>query len=314
MGWDTACDAAPWGGTPLVTRPCALSFGLWCKGRLMYSKTRQVKKVEVNEPTFQPALSEKTHMIAEARRSKQPQSLQMQLHVTPPTDVKLEGVRRELRDREMAECTFSPAINNRGQAGRVSNRRYMQEMEKRKMEKKCQPSWSSIQDRELQECTFKPTINTSKSYKTNFKPTARHKGEEKVVERLKAAQQERDRVSTMKDIRYIEDVNKGWEKREKTTKAAPFNLTAKGSKRKPELYIDVQLGGGRKGRIGVCRGDQPDKLAANFARVYALDADVKKQLVALIETRIQELNDAHDGVGADSEYDALEKEAGNADA
>ena len=39
----------------------------------------------------------------------------------------------------------------------------------------------------------------------------------------------------------------------------------------PLLYVDVNLGQGRTGRIGIYRGDDPVVLAHNFATTYQLD-------------------------------------------
>ena len=46
--------------------------------------------------------------------------------------------------------------------------------------------------------------------------------------------------------------------------------------------MDVNLGPGRTGRIGLHAGDQPELLAANFARAYGLDDTMRFRLQGLI--------------------------------
>lgn len=71
----------------------------------------------------------------------------------------------------------------------------------------------------------------------------------------------------------------------------PFSFeTAKRAERKtPLLYMDVNLGPGRTGRIGLHQGDDPVQLAANFARAYQLDATMRNRLQQLIERYMTEV-------------------------
>ena len=46
--------------------------------------------------------------------------------------------------------------------------------------------------------------------------------------------------------------------------------------------MDVNLGPGRTGRIGLHQGDDPTELAANFARTYQLDGEMQARLQKLI--------------------------------
>jgi hypothetical protein len=66
-------------------------------------------------------------------------------------------------------------------------------------------------------------------------------------------------------------------------------------KRLPVMYWDVALSGGRKGRVGVCRDDDPGTLAANFARTYQLKREVEHQLRQLIAERLAGLPPASQG-------------------
>ena len=71
----------------------------------------------------------------------------------------------------------------------------------------------------------------------------------------------------------------------------PFDLLTdkRGERRHPLLYMDVNLGPGRSGRIGLHEGDDPATLAANFARAYGLDATMQVRLTALVEKYMNEV-------------------------
>ena len=63
----------------------------------------------------------------------------------------------------------------------------------------------------------------------------------------------------------------------------------RGERRHPLLYMDVNLGPGRTGRIGLHDGDDPAVLAANFARAYGLDGAMQVKLTALVEKYMTEV-------------------------
>jgi hypothetical protein len=71
----------------------------------------------------------------------------------------------------------------------------------------------------------------------------------------------------------------------------PFTFeTAKRAERKtPLLYMDVNLGPGKTGRIGLHQGDDPVQLAGNFARAYQLDTTMRDRLQQLIERYMAEV-------------------------
>jgi len=48
------------------------------------------------------------------------------------------------------------------------------------------------------------------------------------------------------------------------------------------VYVDVNVGPGKTGRIGIHKGDDPKVLAKNFARTYSLNATMKESLEKLL--------------------------------
>eukprot|EP00965_Chrysotila_dentata_P188378 6172706-Pleurochrysis_carterae.AAC.2 len=66
--------------------------------------------------------------------------------------------------------------------------------------------------------------------------------------------------------------------------------TERRAERKPPLlYMDVNLGPGKTGRIGLHEGDDPAELALNFSRTYSLDSTMRKRLQQLIERYMAEV-------------------------
>lgn len=71
----------------------------------------------------------------------------------------------------------------------------------------------------------------------------------------------------------------------------PFSFATerRAERRAPLLYMDVNLGPGRTGRIGLHLGDEPEVLALNFAKAYQLDAPMRDRLQQLIERYMAEV-------------------------
>ena len=76
--------------------------------------------------------------------------------------------------------------------------------------------------------------------------------------------------------------------------AAPFRFKEwEAEKKVPVLFMDVNLGFGKNGRIGIHEGDSPPNLAANFGKTYNLDISRIGKLTELIRHHMSE-----NGVGA----------------
>ena len=145
-------------------------------------------------------------------------------------------------------------------------------------------------EREVAECTFKPTLETGKYRPRREVSSARESalrppGYTQAVQRLRRVGEEKEQA----------DEEAEREARRRAANAGkppkPFNLQteARGERRHPLLYMDVNLGPGRTGRIGLHGDDDPPSLAANFARAYGLDAAMQLKLEGLIERYLKEV-------------------------
>ena len=70
---------------------------------------------------------------------------------------------------------------------------------------------------------------------------------------------------------------------------APFRFDEWSAKKKtPLLYMDVNLGFGKSGRIGIHDGDDPRALAVGFGRTYQLEPSRIGKLTDLILHHMQD--------------------------
>ncbi|KAL0484223.1 hypothetical protein AKO1_004778, partial [Acrasis kona] len=104
---------------------------------------------------------------------------------------------------------------------------------------------------------------------------------------MKRAQEEKQRI---KDIIENPGFSSNVDYKHKKTSFKPFNFQL--SRRletrvRALLYMDVNLGPGRTGRIGIHEGDDPKTLAKNFAASYKLDDVLTKRLEELIRDNMK---------------------------
>jgi len=72
--------------------------------------------------------------------------------------------------------------------------------------------------------------------------------------------------------------------------AKPFSfLLERRTRQPPLLFMDVNLGPGRTGRIGIHEGDDPRLLARNFATTYQLDERLTARLEDLIRQHMESM-------------------------
>lgn len=140
---------------------------------------------------------------------------------------------------------------------------------------------------ELSHCTFEPRLN--RNYEDS---TARHQdfyegvpnGFKKAVERLHKGKQQKHALKT-----ELEKVPRGenYEKNKSAGFNPPSQLERPKIKRKEVLvYVDVSIGHGRTGRIGIHKGDNAKALAHYFARTYSLNANMQESLEKLLQSYI----------------------------
>eukprot|EP01017_Pseudomicrothorax_dubius_P016654 TRINITY_DN1886_c0_g1_i2.p1 TRINITY_DN1886_c0_g1~~TRINITY_DN1886_c0_g1_i2.p1 ORF type:complete len:685 (-),score=193.71 TRINITY_DN1886_c0_g1_i2:1634-3688(-) len=192
---------------------------------------------------------------------------------------------------EMSQCTFKPSLNKTGKVNEtvrpnqenIFNRLYTANPVKRREEEHIAAQLER-EGKELDQCTFHPQVNGGRPrlYPEETTP----KGYDKVVERLRYANEEAQRK---KEQRERVPLGENYE-RLRAEKVKPFSfLGDKGSKKAAAfLYIDINVGNGKTGRVGLHEGDDPRVLAKNFARAFQLNKEMQKGLEDLISFQLQE--------------------------
>ena len=182
----------------------------------------------------------------------------------------------------MRECSFKPTINGdkKGAARHSASddrfKRLHVQYEARRA-----ALLSSTEMEVAQECTFKPRINRKyKPTEPKVYPTAF----DAAVKRLQAPAEERAR-------KVAEEAAEAARRAIAVEKAKPPKLATEGraARKAPLLYMDVNLGRGKKGRIALYQGDDAESVAANFAMTYQLDETMRGRLQALVERYLVEV-------------------------
>ncbi|OMJ80405.1 hypothetical protein SteCoe_19360 [Stentor coeruleus] len=181
-------------------------------------------------------------------------------------------------EKELNECTFAPKILKYRNNSAMSNR------SDKKMYKEKKTTMQNYMERELQQCTFKPNIS-----KTSYQVEAdRPRGFEDYVEKTRKIIEEKLLKKEQEKTGYGENYEK--------MRMLEFNPPSfLGRVKEPKnilIYIDVNVGIGKKGKIALRQGDDPAKVAENFCKAYSLGKDyqdnleeeLKNQLNAAIPT------------------------------
>lgn len=144
------------------------------------------------------------------------------------------------------------------------------------------------------ECTFRPQINKSdKLYSSN--PTAfpakNVKGYEESIKRIVEARQDKEKTMKLyeepllrfpKNKKYIEQRETNY------TVPTPFNFTQSPNKEKDLLmFVDVEVAAGKIGRVGICKGDNIEEIAKNFAKIYTLNKDMERKLAGNLKKQLE---------------------------
>lgn len=278
--------------------------------------------------TFQPSINPNSRrlevqyeeQVAEVVPGKKIPRYQSMLDRDKRVKKKLECIREEKESREVEQCTFKPAINKyvRPPAAReVQHQREPQSafhtrapgehrlrqltdpQPKTRSKTKQEIPHETTEDKEFKEfCTFKPKIPSQKSYEMvkrhQQRPDTTIARYDDHVKRLKFAQQEK-----LERQIWEENLKKGrpahcdpakYENHEKKTTPRPFEFQLdKRQRAKPLLYMDINLGPGRNGRLGIHENDDPAVLAKNFAASYQLDDTLRSKLENLLTQHMEQL-------------------------
>jgi len=222
-------------------------------------------------------------------------------------------------EQEMANCTFKPTITeykkpaksgnqtNANASINLSELRYSQlinqdlskakrhdllyevaRVQKEKQQQKAYEIRRQEEEEELAKCTFKPKITPlSEESPTKFQTyqnSGAPKGYKKAIERLQVS----NRIKEEKKAER-EHIPRGenYEKlRNSEFKPPSFLSRPKTKKQEALVYVDVNIGPGKTGRIGIHKGDNAKILARNFAKTYSLPPIMKDSLEKLLQSYI----------------------------
>lgn len=141
--------------------------------------------------------------------------------------------------------------------------------------------------KEMKPCTFEPKLN--RYYETS---PVRHQafneavpnGYKKSVARLHKGYNGRKQYETeLNKVPRGEDYHKNKNAEFKSPKMLD---RSKIKKEEALVYVDVSIGPGKTGRIGIHKGDNAKSLANNFAKTYSLNATMKTSLEGLLQSYI----------------------------
>jgi hypothetical protein len=242
-------------------------------------------------------------------------------------NIRKERERVEKIQKEMEICTFKPKINRNKMLDRRKKEEPGNHFEYLYSQKDKPKKFTTVMDtrnaeeKELeQHCTFQPNRRGTKKYDKIVKkkqqleheqttqsqsteynkenkntsvelaPTPTPRGYQEYVERLRKANEKEkfDYHSSLREGLKV-DVPDVVDYKNKKTEFKPFSFQVESKKQKarPLLYMDVNMGPGRTGRIGIHEGDDADVLAKNFAQSYKLDEVLTTRLAELIKENIK---------------------------
>jgi len=264
--------------------------------------TRPAAEEEWMQCTFKPKLDEKSLKLVE-------QSGGDRFEVLHSDYKEREARRRELlgqvQQKEMEECTFTPRINKpsgnvrRDSTDRSSFFEALATPDRSGGRRKTSDT-RTTEELELEaHCTFAPTTTPQRSTELSVSrssrpPSSTPRGFTETVGRLQEARKAKLRKQEEDELRFSTD------KYSKQRTQKPFNFMTERrhrSRQAPLLFVDVNLGGGKSGRIGIHAGDDPADLARNFATAYSLDEQLMARLERLLATHVEQVSG---DVGEDS--------------
>ncbi|KAL1495300.1 hypothetical protein AB1Y20_017159 [Prymnesium parvum] len=287
-----AAPPKPWGDDASLLSDFAALY----RNTLSYKSTRNVREAtEVElarsqaECTFNPAIDARSRRLEAFRQAAEAPRHERLYETARQIEARLEEMRRRHEAAALEGCSFRPAVNKPPLYIRANLQQSSGEMGQARFDhlhaeaaetrhKKESLSVTST-EREVAECTFKPVTNTNYAPpRVLHKPT----GYEQAVGRLRKVSEE----TKEREAKELEAARKREEMRLKRVPPKPFSFQterrASVERKQPLLYMDVNLGPGRTGRIGLHEGDNPAELAANFARTYQLDSEMQGRLQKLI--------------------------------
>eukprot|EP00002_Diphylleia_rotans_P030561 TRINITY_DN6291_c0_g1_i2.p1 TRINITY_DN6291_c0_g1~~TRINITY_DN6291_c0_g1_i2.p1 ORF type:complete len:1526 (-),score=374.08 TRINITY_DN6291_c0_g1_i2:202-4449(-) len=243
---------------------------------------------QMEECTFKPTINEKSLSILAAKEEEletgsRAERLYQQAVSMQEKQRALEQRKKEL---EMEECTFAPKISAHPRSLQSSIVQEDDQEEPEKVDpferlhaasKTKARNLAAVKQLDTAEYTFRPNINKSLTPK---QPIHKPKGFDEKVERMRKFKEE-------KALEEIEK-QKRFETKKFSKQVKPFNLsTGQKVSKEPLMFIEVNLGPRRAGRIAIHDGDTPGELARKFASVYKISQDECVQLEEMLYSQMK---------------------------
>ena len=198
------------------------------------------------------------------------------------------------QEQEDKECTFTPEINNNSRTIR-RDAKYYPDNDQYKQIKEDQAYKKGVRDEiqklnqerkeaeELAECTFHPKINEYNE--SMFKQSDVPVNFEKEVNRMRYAFYDK-----MEQKMRLEHIPKG--ENYEALRNMPMNppkcsMNYIIRSEEPFLYLDVNIGNNKTGRIGLAPNDDPEEKARSFAITFQLNDDMERGLYSLLTEQLE---------------------------
>ena len=198
------------------------------------------------------------------------------------------------KEKELKECTFTPEINVKSREGREDNEYYpspqqferiKEDLEYKKgiREEILKINRDRKEQEELKECTFHPKINkfngnifSNSEIPTNF---------DKEVNRMRYAFFDR----MERKMKLTENpTGENYElMRNLPVNPPKCSMNYVIREEEPFLYLDVNIGNNKTGRIGLKENDDPEQKARNFAVTFQLNQNMEKGLASLLHEQLR---------------------------
>lgn len=254
-------------------------------------KSEQIKQIAESENTFTPSINKTSEMLVLKKKMEAGGSVQDIYNKDTIRGKKVKEMIEEKERQFKDNLTFTPKTNKSKQR---PNGFYPNEQEYEQIkedleykqvvrEKVLEEVKKQKEAKELAECTFKPRINSVNN--KVFEEPVRPSNFEKEIGRLRYAYYERmeqkqrsQRVSLGEKYEYLRSLPVDPPK-------CATNYIIRNEE--PFLYLDVNTGGGKTGRIGLKPDDDPYMRAREFAVTFQINEEMETGLAALLAEQLE---------------------------
>lgn len=254
-------------------------------------KSEQIRTIVDGENTFTPTINKTSEQLV-ARKKQDARSSAQELYNKSTIRSKKVAEMIEKKEKQFEEnLTFAPKINKtktRTNGAYPNDQEYEQMKEdalyKQDIRTKVHEEVKRRKEQqELAECTFKPKINIMNTKVLD--DTSKPSNFEKEIGRMRYAYYERmeqkqraEKVSVGEKYEYLRTLPV-----EAPKCAMNYIIRAE----EPFLYLDVNTGTGRSGRIGLKPDDDPHEKAREFAVAFQINEEMEAGLAALLAEQLE---------------------------